>query len=179
MSSIDIARLSVRRWREPRLVLFRKLHRLAADRVVAAQWKPDPVVRHQDARQLGVAVEDDAEHVERLALVPVGGRKEVLHRINRRRVAVDECTDAKVAQLFHVAQLVHDLEARGPLARRVSEVVDAGEKYEQPVAVLFQGGKRLAQARRGHGYPFVAGADAFFGYELFGDHCRGMIPWAL
>ena len=58
-------------------------------------------------------------------------------------------------------------------------MVDARQKDEQPVAVLLERGHRLAQARRRHGDPLVAGADAFIGYELFGDHYRVTIPWAL
>ncbi len=60
-------------------------------------------------------VEDDAEEVVRLALVPVGRWKQVVHRVDLRRVAVDESADAQVAQLLDVAQLVEDLEPCGPL----------------------------------------------------------------
>src|SRR5260370_17812091 len=69
-------------------MLFRELDRLAADGVIAAQRMPDPVVGHENSRQLGMPVEDDAEEVVRLALVPVGGRKQVVHRVDLRRGAV-------------------------------------------------------------------------------------------
>src|SRR5256885_16604823 len=115
-SSIDKASGLLRR-RQPRLVLFRELHRLAADGVVAAQRVSDPVVGHEDSRQLGMAVEDDSEHVVRLALVPVGGRKQVLHRVDLGRLAVDECAHAQVAQLLDVAQLVEQLETCRPFLR--------------------------------------------------------------
>src|SRR2546422_6092544 len=39
---------------------------------VLAQGMPRPVLRHEDAAQVRVAVEDDAEKVEHLALLPVG-----------------------------------------------------------------------------------------------------------
>jgi hypothetical protein len=46
----------------------------AAERVVLALRVARPVVRHEDAGQGRVAVEDDAEHVPGLALVPVVAR---------------------------------------------------------------------------------------------------------
>src|SRR5207247_1664449 len=87
-SSIDTAS-GLRRRRQPRLMLFRELNRLAADGVVAAQRIPDPVVGHEDSRQLGMPAEDDSEQVVRLALVPVGGREQVVHRVDLGRLAVD------------------------------------------------------------------------------------------
>src|SRR4051794_15975757 len=45
-----------------------ELHRDGADRVVLAQWMTLPVLRHEDAGQVRVVVEDDAEHVVHLAL---------------------------------------------------------------------------------------------------------------
>src|SRR6187551_3654736 len=44
------------------------LHGDAAQGVVLALGVAGPVVRHEDARERGVAVEDDPEHVEGLAL---------------------------------------------------------------------------------------------------------------
>ena len=57
----------VRRWDLGALVL----HRDATERVVLALRVARPVVRHQDPGQRRVAVEDDAEEVPGLALVPV------------------------------------------------------------------------------------------------------------
>ena len=48
-------------------------HLGGAEGVLLAQRVPLPVVRHQDAAQVGVAAEADAVHVEDFALVPVGG----------------------------------------------------------------------------------------------------------
>src|SRR2546426_5638684 len=39
---------------------------------VLAQRMPRPVLRHEDAAEVRVALEDDAEQVEHLALLPVG-----------------------------------------------------------------------------------------------------------
>src|SRR5689334_22465493 len=47
-------------------------HRLAEGDVILPQWKPLPGRRHQDAAQVGVPVELDAEQVPGLPLVPVG-----------------------------------------------------------------------------------------------------------
>ena len=61
------------------------LHRDPAERVVLALRVPGPVVGHLDAGQRRVAVEDDAEEVPRLALVPVQRR---VHGGARRDVGV-------------------------------------------------------------------------------------------
>src|SRR5262245_11056746 len=45
---------------------------VAAHRVVLAQRVSGELVRHQDAAQVGMALEDDAVHVVDLALHPVG-----------------------------------------------------------------------------------------------------------
>src|SRR6478672_11303506 len=57
--------------------------RLAAHRGVAPLGVPLVVLRHQDPAQVGMAVEDHAEHVEDLALLEVGGGEEVDDRRNR------------------------------------------------------------------------------------------------
>src|SRR6478735_3463 len=62
---------------------------LAADREVAPLRPADVVVGHQDPGQVRVAVEDDAEEVEGLALLEVGGREELDAGVDlRQRVAV-------------------------------------------------------------------------------------------
>src|SRR4249919_4218571 len=62
-----------------RSVLVREPHRLAADRVVLAERVTLPVLVHQDADEIGVALDPDAHHVEGLSLVPVGGRPDRDH----------------------------------------------------------------------------------------------------
>src|SRR6476659_562976 len=52
-------------------------HRLATHREVAPLRVTHVVVGHEQAAHVRVAVEDDAEHVEDLALLEVGGREEV------------------------------------------------------------------------------------------------------
>jgi hypothetical protein len=48
--------------------------RLAAERIVLAQRVTLPVLGHEDANEVGMAVEVDPHHVPRFALEPVGGR---------------------------------------------------------------------------------------------------------
>ena len=52
-------------------------HFSGARRMVLMQWVASPGGRQQDAAQVRVAGEDDAEHVPDLALVPVGRRPDV------------------------------------------------------------------------------------------------------
>src|ERR671930_1577341 len=59
------------------LFLGGEAYGLAADRVVLAQRVPLPVVVHQDARQVRVALDPDPHEVPGLTLVPVGGRPDV------------------------------------------------------------------------------------------------------
>src|SRR6266545_8412676 len=54
-----------------------ELHRDGADRVVLAQRVPLPLLGHEDAGHVGVAVEADAEHVEHLALQDLGAGVDV------------------------------------------------------------------------------------------------------
>src|SRR5918995_2772046 len=54
------------------------------DSVVLAQGMAFPLVGHQDAREVGMAFEDDAEHVVRLTLHEVGRRPHAHNRRNRR-----------------------------------------------------------------------------------------------
>ena len=56
---------------------------MRADLVVLAQRVALPVLRHQDAGEVGVAVEHDAEHVEHLALHRLGAGVDVEQRRHR------------------------------------------------------------------------------------------------
>src|SRR5712691_10791492 len=58
---------------QPFEFLIAEDHRLAEGDVILAQWKPLPGRRHQDAAQVGVTIELDAEQVPGLPLVPIGG----------------------------------------------------------------------------------------------------------
>src|SRR5439155_7189555 len=63
--------------------------------------------------------------------------------------------------------------------RRIDEVIDAREENKQPVPPVLQRGEGLADIGRIDRHPGVAGADASVEDQVFGDHCRGVIPWAL
>ena len=56
------------------LFLPGEAHRLAADRVVLAEWVALPVVLHEDPAKVGMPLEAEAHHVPGLSLVPVRGR---------------------------------------------------------------------------------------------------------
>src|SRR5262245_44885709 len=59
----------------------------AREREVLAERVADEAVVGQDAPQVRVAAEQDAEQVEGLALVPVGRRPDAGHRVDHRRLA--------------------------------------------------------------------------------------------
>src|SRR6187455_2971788 len=61
------------------LVLWQaeRFHLSGACRMVLMQWMASPGGRQQDAAQVRVAREDDAEHIPDLALVPVCRRPDV------------------------------------------------------------------------------------------------------
>src|SRR5215208_7498156 len=63
---------------------------VAAQREVFAERVPLPVVGQEDAAQVWVSVEDDAEHVEGLALVPVGRAPDGRHRRDVRVLLVEQ-----------------------------------------------------------------------------------------
>src|SRR5689334_21921156 len=54
-----------------------ELHGDAAGGIVLPQGVPDPILGHEDPREVGVARERDAEHVERLALHRIGAGVEL------------------------------------------------------------------------------------------------------
>src|SRR5438034_11423345 len=81
--------------------------------------------------------------------------------------------------LVHVAQLVNELIPGREAPRRLDEVIDAREENKQPVPPVLQRGEGLADIRRIDRHPGVAGADTPVEDQVFGDHCRGVIPCAL
>src|SRR5207237_10906974 len=59
---------------QPFEFLIAEDHRLPKGDVILAQREPLPALWHEDAPQVGMTVEGDAEEVPGLAFVPVGGR---------------------------------------------------------------------------------------------------------
>jgi len=88
----------------------------------------DEVVMRQQAREIGVAFEDDAVEIPGLALEPVGAlehageRRELGVRLRQARLEAD------VVPARDGIEMQHDLEARRPLG--LVEIVD-GAKIEE------------------------------------------------
>src|SRR6266852_4136373 len=95
---------------------------------------PIPVLGHHDAAEVGVTAEMNAEQVEDLALVKIGGGPDWCDAVQGRGVAVE--TDDKTQTLFqrHRKDMVGDLEAR---LRGIP--VDGGDVFEKVVAGLQDG----------------------------------------
>ena len=106
--------------------LLREQDGLPTDREVAALRVALVVLRHEDAAEVVVAVEDDAEHVEDLALLVVGRRPLGRHARDVRRVERHARAHGDAIDLVHVEQLVVHAEAR--LLREVVDAVDGGEE---------------------------------------------------
>src|SRR3954462_13617782 len=113
---------------DPPLVRGRNLGALvfdghAAERVVLALRVALPVVRHEDPGEVGVAGEDDTEHVVGLPLLPVGGRVDVGHARHGGAVRHGDL-EAYAAPVRPRGQLVNDVQAAGGTA----QVVDAVDR---------------------------------------------------
>ena len=128
---------------------------VADQREVLAERMADETVVGEDAAQIRVTGEQDAEQVEGFALEPVGARPDVDHRIDdgifgvlaaranaqalvvgdRQQLVGNRETRAVVRQTRAVATDTATESGSGrrqglPLARRVVEVVDAGQVDE-------------------------------------------------
>src|SRR3954469_9126012 len=124
------------------------LDRDATERVVLALRVPVPVVGHEDPGERGVAVEDDAEHVERLPLLPVRGRVDPGDGGDVRVLGGDGDLQPDPAPVGHRREVVDDVQPRtlrrGDRAAAV-EVVDAGDAGEQLEAQRLVVPQRLYQ----------------------------------
>ena len=85
----------------PRSEIGRELHGDRAAVVVLAQRVAFPILGHQDAGEVGMVAERDAEHVEHLSLHRLGARVEVEQRVDRRIIGrhLHAQTDAAGARL--------------------------------------------------------------------------------
>ena len=110
----------------------------AAQGVVLALGVAGPVVGHQDPGQRGVAVEDDAEHVERLALVPVVGgvdvhdARDVGVGVGRGDLEPDAAVEGHREQVVDGVQLVAGVAG-------VVHAADTGAELEAQGRVVAQG----------------------------------------
>src|SRR3546814_17695034 len=87
----------------------------------------EPVIG-QDAAQVRMIVKDDAEHVERLALEPVGAR-EHRDRAWHRLVLANRHLDADAAVLMHAEQVVNHVETKPALRSVRSEERRLGKEW--------------------------------------------------
>jgi hypothetical protein len=110
----DLARLDRHRLVDHALLLGVVAHLdVARHREVLAQRMADEAVVGQDAAQVDMALEDDAEHVEGLALEPVGRRPQVGDRGHHGQVVVGrEHLQAHAPVQAHRQQVRHDAVAR-------------------------------------------------------------------
>src|SRR5580704_13365379 len=99
--------------RSPRARGFFELHRDPPDAVVLAEWVTLPVVRHENPREIRVAFEEDAEHVEGLALHRLCTRVEIPQRIDRRVGLWDLDSYSKLGPLGYRRQHNGELEPLG------------------------------------------------------------------
>src|SRR5262245_48377774 len=108
-----------------RLVGLRGLANL--HRVVLARRMPFPVLGHQQTTEVGVTVEDDAEHIPRLALEPPCASP---HALDSRYGSVNTGThlQSESHPIWDRQQVIHDLEAR--LARQVVRCSDLDQDVE-------------------------------------------------
>src|SRR5271155_1129284 len=110
-------------------------HRDAAERVVLALRMSLPVVGHLDAGQRRVAVEDDAEEVVGLALVPVVGRVDREQRGDVRVTVWRSNFQSDATAMGDRAQRVHPVQLASGFVR-VVHAVDAQAQLEAQVRVV-------------------------------------------
>src|SRR3954470_20091404 len=112
--------------RSPRPRRFFELHGDPADEIVLAEGVALPIVGHEDARQIGVALEHDAEHVVHLALHGLGAGEHLEQRRERRLSLGHLSANANALALLHVHQTDDDLETLGRHSHR-QRAVDGDE----------------------------------------------------
>jgi hypothetical protein len=123
---------------------------LAIEREILAQRVPDETVIGEDAPQVRVAVENDAEQVEGLALEPVGSRPHIDHRTDQREGVVQQRTHAQTPVLRGGQQVIDHGEARLPVSTRKIGVIDAAdvdqliESQRRQVTQLLTDGRHIA-----------------------------------
>src|SRR5258705_5904831 len=112
---------------------------------VLAERMARPVLRHEDAAEVGMAREGDAEEIEHLALLPVGVAPDVRHRGDDRIVAARVHLEHELMAERVRQQVVHDLDVA---QLRVVDAPEAREAVEAERFVGLREGPDLAHARR-------------------------------
>ena len=111
--------------------------------VVLAQGVTLPVLGHQDSRQVGVPVEEDAKEVEGFALGGLGTGVDVKQGVNARRLVAGLHAHAHALALGERQEIGHDFEPRGRHALgqctvEVFEVIHTTDVDAHLEAVRFQ-----------------------------------------
>src|SRR5262249_24636649 len=123
---------------------------IAREREILAQWVTLEAVVGQDATQIRVTGEQDAEHVVGLPLVPIGGREQVNHAWHgcfRVRLALDP----KALILARGKQMIDHVKALGALG--IVDAANVDQLFELALAVIAQDRQHLHDVlgRNDHG----------------------------
>ncbi len=99
------------------------------NREILAIGVTDETVIGQYATQIGVTLEDDADHIECLALEPVGAGPEVNHRGDYRHIVIRAEGPHPQPMVAHHGKQMHDCRVMAalPSATRVSRVIDTAQ----------------------------------------------------
>src|SRR2546430_6904547 len=121
-----------------------ELHGDAAHGIVLAQRVALPVLGHQDAGEVGVAIEADAHHVEGLPLHGLRSRVEAEQRGDHGIADRDLYPQAGATPSLAGEEGDDELEALGPDAggqapSGVSQVVDDGQVHAEVEALVLEG----------------------------------------
>jgi hypothetical protein len=111
--------------------------------VILAERMAHPGGRHEEAPQVGMACEGDAEHVPGLALIPICRRPDIDHTRQRRVLTVKRHLDAHIGIAFIGEELIDngEIACRLILAAGPQSFVDATKIVEHAIRwrrLLFQ-----------------------------------------
>src|SRR5580658_5248065 len=85
---------------------------VAVDRIIFAQRMTVPIERHQNARHVRMIAEGDAEQIEHLAFMPVGGAPDAINGVDLGTRAMHFAFDAQARIPFNRVQEIDDLKSR-------------------------------------------------------------------
>src|SRR3569833_854397 len=111
----------------------------ANERKIFAEGMADETIIGEEAAQIRLAVEQDTEEVEGLALVPVGAIPDRHHGIHARRLGIQQYFHAQALVVADRQEVIHLGETRaGIRALAVTQIIDAAEVHH-----LIEGKGRL------------------------------------
>src|SRR5260370_38735515 len=113
---------------------------------------------HTDAAAIGMALENDSEHVEAFALEPIGGAPVADHAVYPRRCPIDAGFYAQpMAQLERI-QMIHNV-----IARLALEPIDGGQvaqEIELEAGLIAKRAEQIVPA-------LAADSDSFLAASIF------------